>query len=176
MPQALRDERQRVVGVAQVNDEADVIGAAVGDVFQRGEQFAVVAIVAFAAIAGGIDAGRAAKRGDAQAGIVGNRRQAALFGGMARLDKGVFHEGQPGFGDFINAVIALWPDGDAEAGKDGGEFGDFFRVVAGEDGVHGLCSSEKTGYRPPLPSASDTVCISEAGNAAMRTTICAGSP
>ena len=74
VPQALRDERQRVVGVAQVNDEADVIGAAVGDVFQRGEQFAVVARIALTAVTRGIDAGRAAKRRDAEAGIVGYRR------------------------------------------------------------------------------------------------------
>ena len=56
---------------------------------------------------------------------------------MARLDERVFDEGQAGFRDFCDAVIALRFDFDAEAGKDGGEFGDFFCVITGEDGLHG---------------------------------------
>ena len=63
VPQALRDDGQRVVGMAQIDDEADVIGAAVLRVFQRREQFAVVARIAFAAVARGIEAGRTAECG-----------------------------------------------------------------------------------------------------------------
>ena len=57
---------------------------------------------------------------------------------MARLDERVFDEGQAGFRDVFDAVIALRFDFDAKAGKDGGKLGDFFAVVTGEeDGLHG---------------------------------------
>ena len=78
-PGAFADQRNRVFGVAQQGEGADKLGAAlgIGHVFQRVEQFGVVGRVAGAAgVAGGVDAGRAAKGVDRQAGVVGQGGQA----------------------------------------------------------------------------------------------------
>ena len=132
VPQPFCDERQRVVGVAQVNDEAGVVSAAVAVIGEGGEQFAVVAGVAFAAVARRVDAGRAAECRHAQARVIGNGGQPADGGGMACLDERVFDEGRAGFRDLSDAKIALRLDMNVAGGEDGAEFADFFAVVTGQ--------------------------------------------
>jgi hypothetical protein len=91
VPLAFGDQRLRVVGVADEDDDRDEMGGAVGVGAELGKQFFIVALVRFrlAGVTGGINARRAAERRDADARIIGQRRQARKFGCMPRLGQGV---------------------------------------------------------------------------------------
>jgi hypothetical protein len=73
------------------------------------EQLGVVAGIRLrvAGIAGREHAGRAVQGFDAQAGVVGQRRQAAVGGGVAGLGQRVFDEGAVRLLGFRNAQLAL---------------------------------------------------------------------
>ena len=141
VPFAFGDQRLRVFGVAHQHDDRDKMGAPVRVAAEIGEQLFIVAGVGFrlAGIACRIDAGGAAERGDAQAGIVGQGRQAGQLGGMAGFGQRVFDEGAVRLFRFRNAEIALGDDFETERGEERVQLLHFLGVVGSEDEfLHGL--------------------------------------
>ena len=78
VPFAFGNNRLRVVGGPNQHQDTGKMGAPVVLASQIGEQFGIVARIRFrfAGIACRVDARRAAEGGDAEAGVVGQRRQA----------------------------------------------------------------------------------------------------
>src|SRR5690606_16505974 len=75
----------------------------------------------------------AAQRVHAQAGIVGERRQAAGGAGVAGLEERVLDERMPGFLGIGDAERALGHQREAAAGEQRAEFRQLAGVAAGED-------------------------------------------
>src|SRR4051812_41650514 len=115
------------------HDYAGVVGLAI--VFQVGKKLGVVPRIALFAIAfaagvvGRMHAGRAAERVDAQARIVGERRQAGGTAGMARLRQRVFKERLKGLVRLAYAELALRHDLDRERRQQRAYFADLSRIA-----------------------------------------------
>ena len=110
---------------------------------ELGGCFGVVGGIGFgvaACIARRMHARCAAQRVDADAAVVGKGGQAAVLAGVAGFGKRVFNEGAVRLGAFGRVERGLRQDLDAVRGKQGGEFAQFARVVAGENdlGEHGF--------------------------------------
>ncbi|MPN26055.1 hypothetical protein SDC9_173477 [bioreactor metagenome] len=162
VPFAFSDDRLRVVGAAHEDQEADEVRLAFSHLREGGEvgeQLLVVARVGFrfAGIAGGKDTGGAAERPDAQAGIVGERRQAAVLGGVAGLGERVLGEGAVRFLGFRDAKLALRDDFEAERREQRVQLLHLLGVVRGEDellhAASAFCCSA-TSWRMPICARS----------------------
>ncbi len=133
-PDALAEDRQRVVGVAHQRQHADELCAALGvrDILHGLQQLGVVRRVAPAVgIARRVDARRAAEEVHRQPGVVGQRRQAGEACGVACLEDGVLDEGKTGFLRFHLAELA--DRAHLHAGAEHGlEFLEFAGIVAGQ--------------------------------------------
>jgi hypothetical protein len=141
VPAALGDQRLGVVGIAHQHHHAVVVRAAAGLPREGGDELFVVARIGFrlARIAGGIHAGRAVERLDADTGVVGQRRQAGMRAGMARLGEAVLDEGDVRLGAFGDAEVGLRRGFDPERFEDARDFAQF-AGVAGCDNefIHGF--------------------------------------
>ena len=101
-PDAVRDQRDGVLGVSQIGQDAVKTRAAplVGDVRHLGEQAREVVTIArpFARIARRVDPRGALEGIHLEAGVVGERRPAGMQGGIAGFDQGVLDEAPTGLG------------------------------------------------------------------------------
>ena len=146
VPFAFGDDRLRIVGAPAEYQHADEVGAAVVLPGEVGEQLFVIAGVRFrfAGIAGRDHAGGATQGAHAEAGIVGQGRQAAVLRGVAGLGQGVFDKGYVRLFGFGNAELALRDHFDPEWRQQRVEFLDLLGVVRGEDELfHGQLGSGK---------------------------------
>src|SRR5882672_11185987 len=111
MPEALGDERIAVFGIFHQHHDADVVCASAAGKIRQ--QFLVVPPVPLfpvtfpAGIVRGMHARGAVQRVDAQAGIVGERRQASRAAGVARLRERVLEKGVVRFVRLRNAELGL---------------------------------------------------------------------
>ena len=115
-------QRLGVIGVAYRHQRADHRGTAVGDALHLFQQGRHVVVVAFGiAKAGGVVSGlhtRLATEGfDAQARIIGHRRQARLGRCVPGFGQGVFDEGVERLFGFADAECRLGHQLDAEWSK-----------------------------------------------------------
>ena len=137
------DDAFGAVGEGQGRGAGEVGGAVVvGDVGELGEQQVEVGLVVAvpAGPAGGEDAGGAAEDVDAEAGVVGDRRQAGGLGQGVRLEERVLGEGDAGLLDVGDVRVGIRADEfDVEVGRieDGAELGDLAVVAGGEDEAAG---------------------------------------
>lgn len=150
-PGAVADDGGGVVGVAQVNHDALVARAALvfGDVGELLQEFFVVLRIGGArpGVARGIDAGRAVEGVDFQAGVVGERGQAGVLRGVARLEEGVFDEAQARFFDGRDVEVGLRQQF-THAFGDGFDFAQFVQVAGGDDDAFHIEPEKRTGAAP----------------------------
>ncbi|MNT27435.1 hypothetical protein D3C72_1630650 [compost metagenome] len=134
VPGAIDHQRLRIVGVAHQHQHAVVVGAAVGLAVQLFHQLGVVALVRFrlAGKARRLHPGLAAQRFDADAGIVGQRRQPGQAAGVTRLFQRVFQEGVVRLRALRHVKAALRDHLDAQRRQQGGEFFQLAGVIAGQ--------------------------------------------
>jgi hypothetical protein len=139
-PDALGDERPRIVRVAQEHHDAGVIGASV--LAQIQENLLVVARVALFAAARApgvisrVHAGLAAERVDAKARVVGERRQPGGAAGVARLGERVLEKGGVGFSRLANGQFLLWNDFNRQRREQGLDLPQLAGIARGEDQLH----------------------------------------
>ena len=133
-PQALRDERDGVVRVAQHHAQTYELRAAICLPIQRRQQFCVVGCVVAvgARVTRRMDTGRAAQGIDRKAGIVGNGRQATGRAGGPRLDQRVFDKGAACFGRLLKVEIGLRQDLQTQRRKQCLHFGQLAAVASGK--------------------------------------------
>jgi hypothetical protein len=110
---ALRDQGLRVIGRAQRHQGADQGGAPVARACQLLQQRAhVVGVALFIAelrgVVGGVHARQATEGVDTQAGVVGQRGQAAVLRGMARLGQRVLDKGAKRLGSASPMPRSAW--------------------------------------------------------------------
>ena len=110
------------------------MGAAVFLTGQRRKQPGVVAFVGprFARVVRRIDARRAAQRLDAQAGVVGERRQSGQAGGMPGFLQRILEKGMVGFFGFGDAEFRLWQHREIERGEQLRELTQLAWIIAGQ--------------------------------------------
>jgi hypothetical protein len=169
MPFAFGDDRLRIVGMAHQHQHGDVVCAAIGDPGKVGQQLRVVARVGFrlAAIAGGEDARCAAQRRDAQAGVVGQRRQPGQAGGVAGLGDGVLDERDVRFLRFRHVEGGLRQHVEIEGRQQLAEFAQLAGVARSENqflhnASEALCAF--TMSRMPAAASSSSVSSSAREN------------
>src|SRR5690349_141767 len=138
VPQALGDERTRVVGMADENHDATVIGFAVlSDGLQK---LCIVARIASlpaacaARVIRGVHTRLAAERIDAEARVVGERGEAGGAAGVARLGERVLEEGGVRLVGLGDAELSL--RGELDRGKDGTDLPQLAAVPRGEHEFH----------------------------------------
>src|SRR6185295_4034472 len=111
VPEPFGDQRISIFGVLHQHHDTDVVCAsAVGKICQQLVVVSPVSLVPVAfppGVVGGMHAGRAAQRVDAQAGIVGERWQAGGAARVARLGERVLEEGVVRFVCLRNAELGL---------------------------------------------------------------------
>jgi hypothetical protein len=129
-----RNQRLGVLRAAHRHQGADQGGAPVVDVAHLRQQCLHVVVIALlkselGRVEGRLDTGQAAKGIDAQAGIVGQRRQAAELGSVARFGQGVFDKRAVGFRRFGDAQLALRHQFKTQGRKHGAQLGQLAQVV-----------------------------------------------
>ena len=164
MPFAFGDQRLRVTGVPDEYDDGDEVGRPVGVAAQFGKQLGIVAGVGFgvAGVACRMHPRRAAECANAQAGVVGECRQAAMLRGVAGLGQGVLDEGAVRLFGFGNAEIALRDDFEAERGKERIQLLHLLGVVGGENEFFHAASAlswAATSWRMPSVARSSSTFI-----------------